>query len=72
MWGHQHMGKASGDAAEQVEQREGKIAEGILDIIGEDPEEQHVGDQMQPAGVEEHVGDEGQGLRNGALRNVQG
>ncbi len=69
---HQHMGKGPGDAAQQVKQHKGKIAEGILDIVGEDPEEQHVGNQVQPAGVEEHVGEEGQGFGDGAVGNVLG
>ena len=29
------------------------MPEGVLDIVGEDPQEQHVGDEMHPAGMEE-------------------
>ena len=64
------MGQGTGDAAQQVKQHKGKITEGILDIVGKDPEEQHVGNQMHPGRVEEHVGEKGQGLGDGAEGNV--
>ena len=43
------------------------MAIGVLDVVGEDPEEQHVGNEVPPAGMQEHVDDEGEGLAHGVM-----
>ena len=44
-------------AAGDVEQQERDRAQPVLDVVAEDPEEQHVAEQVQPAAVEEHAGE---------------
>jgi hypothetical protein len=48
-------------AAEHVEEQEGELAEAVLDVVAEDNEEQHVAEQVQPARVQEHGEQHGQG-----------
>ena len=43
-----------GDAAEQIEQQEAGVPQAILDVVAEDPEVEHVPDEVQPAAVQEH------------------
>ena len=43
-------------SADQVEDEEPEAAHGVLDVVAEDPEEQHVEDDVQPAAVHEHAG----------------
>lgn len=50
----------SGQSAEEIEKEEAAVADGRLDIIGEDPQEDHVADEVHPAAVQEHAGDEGE------------
>src|SRR5262245_5913263 len=45
------------DPAHQVEHDEAEMAHGILDIVAEHPKEQHVAEEMNPAAVQEHVGE---------------
>ena len=49
----QHVGQAGGDAAQQVEEYELDPAQPVLDIVAEDPQEQHVAQQVQPGTVHE-------------------
>src|SRR5438309_2871216 len=42
-------------SAKQVEEQEADPAEAILDVVAEDPQVQHVADQVQPAAVEERA-----------------
>jgi len=45
------MQHAGSDAAQEIEDQEAEMTEGILDIVGEDPEEGHIGDEMPPAAM---------------------
>ena len=49
--------KAARDAADEVEDDELHVPQRVLDVVAEDPEEQHVGEDVQPVAVEELVGD---------------
>ena len=42
------------EPAEEVEDDEAHAAERVLDVVPEDPEEQHVAEQVEPVGVHEH------------------
>ena len=50
-------------AAEQVEAEEPEPPEAVLDVVAEDPQVQHVAEQVQPAAVQELAGHERRGLR---------
>ena len=45
------------DPAHEVEQEEREPPDPVLDVVAEDPQEQHVAEQVQPAAVQEHAGD---------------
>ena len=45
------------DPTDQVERQIAELPERILDVVAEDPEEQHVAAQVQPARVQEHRAD---------------
>ena len=49
-----------GEAAEEIEGEEAKVSQRILDVVPEDPKEQHVADDVEPAAVHEHGGDGGE------------
>lgn len=53
------MGQGAGQPAPQVEGQELHPPEGILHVVTEDPEVEHVPTQVQEARVEEHGGEEG-------------
>src|SRR5439155_14634309 len=55
-----HLGEAGDDAAQQVEAQEDDPAQAVLDVVAEDPQDEHVAQEMQPAAVEELVRQEGQ------------
>ena len=42
------------DSAYDVEQGEATVPHGVLDVVAEDPEIEHVADQVHPAAVQEH------------------
>src|SRR6267143_6616616 len=50
------MQQARPDSTGQVEEEIGNVPEKILDIIAEDPEEEHVPGEVQEAGVQKHAG----------------
>ena len=52
------MGQRGKNAAEDIEDDETAMAHHVLDVVAEDPEVQHVPDQVHPASVEEHAGEE--------------
>src|SRR3954453_12300407 len=58
--------EAGEDPAEQVEAEEAGPPETILDVVAEDPQVEHVAEQVEPATVQELAGDE----RRGLLRQV--
>ncbi len=43
---------------DQVEQGESERAHAVLDVVAEDPQRPHVADDVRPAAVEEHAGQE--------------
>src|SRR5438093_1235264 len=47
-----------GETAEQVESDEAGPPEPILDVVAEDPQVEHVADQVDPAAVQEHARDD--------------
>ena len=51
--------RRGGDAAEQVEDDEAHMPHRVLDVVAEEPEEPHVADQVHPAAVQEHRGQDG-------------
>src|SRR5215213_8589714 len=54
--GDEGMGQARGRPAEQEEQDETEMPHGILHIVAEHPEKQHVSDQVEQRAVQEDVG----------------
>src|SRR3954451_8571214 len=50
-----HLRAGGHEAAEDVEEEEAEPAEAVLDVVAEDPQVQHVADQVDPAAVEEHA-----------------
>ena len=56
------LGEARERAAEQVEAEEPEPPEAILDVVAEDPQVEHVAQQVHPAAVQELAGDQRRGL----------
>src|SRR5206468_1951635 len=52
------MAGPGGETAEQVEGDEAGPPEPILDVVAEDPQVEHVADQVDPAAVQEHARDD--------------
>ena len=52
--------EARGDAAQQEENDETQMSHGVLHIVAEHPEKQHVADEVKQGAVQEDVGDERQ------------
>src|SRR6266550_3368002 len=50
--------QAAGDAGGEIDDHELDLAQAILDVVAEDPEEQHVAAHVQQVGVQEHRGDQ--------------
>lgn len=48
------MGGSGADPASQVKKEKLKVTQGILDIVSEDPEIEHIPDDMDKAAVEKH------------------
>tara|TARA_Y100001934_G_scaffold218967_1_gene260394 strand:+ start:2094 stop:2360 length:267 start_codon:yes stop_codon:yes gene_type:complete len=46
------------------EEKEARVAHGILDVVAKDPEKQHVAAQMIDTAVEEHGGQQGRPRRD--------
>ena len=59
------MRQGPGRAASKVEHEELEVAERVLDVVAEHPQEQHVSDQVKDVEMEEHVGEERHPLWNG-------
>ena len=51
-------------AQSEIEEQEAEMAERVLDIVAEHPEEQHVAAEMEDVAVQEGIGDVGQVLRH--------
>ena len=48
------------------------MAEAVLDVVAEDPQEQHVAEEMQPAAMHEHGGENRDDVRCGIRRELGG
>jgi hypothetical protein len=48
------MRRSGRQAADQVEDEEANVPDRLLDVVAEDPEEQHVAAEMRPAAMQEH------------------
>jgi len=55
-----HLGQSGAKPREQVEEQKSKMPQAVFDIVSENPEIQHVADQMQKAPMEEHGRKKGQ------------
>lgn len=56
------------NSANEIEEKIGEMAEVILNVVAEDPEEEHVSADMEKAAVEEHAGQDGE--KRGAKSDV--
>jgi hypothetical protein len=65
------LGEGRGDAGQEIEDQEVDVAELVLDIVAEDPQEQHVAEEMKPASVHEHGGEDGHGALDWILREAR-
>ena len=59
------VGQAAGDPAQQIEHQELEVAHGVLDVVAEHPQEQHVGAEVEDIAMQEHVGEQRVALRHG-------
>ena len=50
------MEEAGEDTARQIEKEKPHVSHGVLDVVAEDPEEQHVAGEVHDVGVQEHIG----------------
>ena len=59
---------------DEVEDEEQPVADAVLDVVAEDPQEEHVAGEVEPAAVHEHAPEQGQldRRRPGLLRNRDG
>ncbi len=51
---HRGLGDHRGEAAREVEDKVPQRPEGVLDVLAEDHEKQHVAEDVVPAGMQEH------------------
>ncbi len=56
--GEHHLQQRRRQPAQQVKNHEPDRAHGILDVIAENPQKPEIADQMQPAAVQEHGGEQ--------------
>lgn len=54
------VGEAGADAASEVEEKIGEVAEVVLHVVAEDPKEEHVSGDVQEAAMQEHAGEDGE------------
>jgi hypothetical protein len=54
---HRGLGDHRGEAAREVEDNVPQRPEGVLDVLAEDHEKQHVAEDVVPAAMQEHSGD---------------
>jgi hypothetical protein len=55
------VSQRAGRASRDVEQQVAHVPEAVLDVVAEHPQVQQVADDVDPAPVQEHRGDDGQG-----------
>ena len=58
------------DPREQVEDDEAHRPHGVLDVVAEDPQEEHVAAEVQQAGVGEHAGEDRRPRGDAAVRQA--
>ena len=56
------MDEAGQGAAQKEERQEAKMPHGVLDVVAEDPEEQHVAEDVERGAVQEKAGRQGHPL----------
>ena len=54
------MGDAGAETAQEVEKKITQVAQVVLDVVAENPQEPHVADQVHPATVQKHAGEQGE------------
>ena len=54
---HERLHERRGEAARDVPEQEAHPAESVFDVVAEDPQEEHVEDDVLPASVHEHGGE---------------
>ena len=60
MRGEDAIEQGAEHAAQEIEGDETSMPQRVLDIVAENPQEQHVADDVRPAAMQEHVGEERQ------------
>ena len=61
----EHEAVAGGGRAQKIENEVAEVAERVLDVVGEHPQEDHVAGEVPEVAVEEGVGDERQPVGDG-------
>jgi hypothetical protein len=59
-----HLGETGSETADQVEAEETEMAQRILDVVPEDPEVEHVSEEVEEPAMEEHGRKNGEGQRH--------
>ena len=54
IWREGGMSKSGGQSTEQIEDQISDMSQSSLDVVTKDPQEPHVSEEMQQAGVKEH------------------
>ena len=67
-----HLRERRGDAAGEVEERVADVSQSVLDVVAEDPEEEHVSRDVREPGVQEHVTDQRGGAGERMGRQLRG
>ena len=57
---HGGVGEPRHHAAEEIEDREAPVAHRVFDVVAENPEIEHVAEQVHEAPVQKHRGDDGE------------
>ncbi len=60
-----HLQQGGGQAAQQVEAEVARVAQPVLDVVTEDPQVEHVAQEMGPSAVEEHRREDGEPAEGG-------
>jgi hypothetical protein len=63
-WVGKYLGQGGRKTTDQVEKKEAEMAQRIFDVIPEDPEVEHVSEEVEEPSVEKHGGKNGQGERD--------
>src|SRR4051794_27897833 len=66
-----NLGRGCGHAARQVKDEKQRPPHAVLDVVAEDPEIEHVPEQVEPAAVQEHARDHAEHRRGGDVPGPQ-